>query len=106
LLRRPLRLGPWPATRVLSRPYVVGPAPPSLTPGEKQLYDKLLGPLEPSALTVQDVSGGCGDFYHVSVSSKVFRGMPLIKQHRLVQTILKDQIQDFHGIQVKTSADE
>lgn len=26
--------------------------------------------------------------------------MPVIKQHRLVQTILKEQIQGFHGIQV------
>jgi len=47
-----------------------------------------------------DRPGGCGDFYHVSVSSKAFRGMPLIKQHRLVQTILKEQILGFHGIQV------
>lgn len=57
LLRRPLRLGLRFATPCLSRLYVVGPAPPSLTTGEKQIYDKLLDALEPSALTVQDVSG-------------------------------------------------
>ena len=57
LLRRPVRLGLRSATPFLSRLYVVGPAPPGLTSGEKQIYDKLLDVLEPSALTVQDVSG-------------------------------------------------
>ena len=57
LFRRPLRLGLRSITPFLSRLYVVGRAPPSLTPGEKQIYDKLLDALEPSALTVQDVSG-------------------------------------------------
>lgn len=44
--------------------------------------------------------GGCGEFYHLQVSSKAFKGMPMIKQHRLVQQILKEEIKGFHGIQV------
>lgn len=102
------------------RLYALGPAPPEMTPGERQIYDKLVDTLEPAELDVKDVSGtriklaalvrssngdlgGCGDFYHVSVSSKAFKGLPLLKQHRLVQSILKEQISGFHGIQVGSS---
>jgi stress-induced morphogen len=53
---------------------------------------------------VQDISGGCGSMYGIAVSSEKFKGIPMIKQHRLVNEILGDQIKTWHGIQLKTKA--
>jgi stress-induced morphogen len=53
---------------------------------------------------VQDVSGGCGSMYAVSVTSDRFKGLPMIKQHRLVNEILKERIAGWHGLQLKTKA--
>jgi len=77
-----------------------------MTEGEQHIFNILNDKLDPSALAVQDVSGGCGEFYHLQVSSKAFKGMTMIKQHRLVQQILKEEIKGFHGIQLQTSVDE
>ena len=51
---------------------------------------------------VQDISGGCGTMYAVAITAEKFRGLPVIKQHRLVNEILSEQIKSWHGIQLKT----
>lgn len=40
--------------------------------------------------------------YGISVASEKFKGIPMVKQHRLVNEILGDQIKTWHGIQLKT----
>ena len=40
--------------------------------------------------------------YAVAITSARFRGLPVIRQHRLVNQVLADQIKDWHGIQLKT----
>lgn len=85
------------------RTFAVKAAPTGMTEGELHIFNLLNDKLDPGSLAVQDVSGGCGEFYHVQVSSKAFKGMPMIKQHRLVQQILKEEIKGFHGIQLQTS---
>ncbi|CCA71802.1 hypothetical protein PIIN_05737 [Serendipita indica DSM 11827] len=77
-----------------------------MTDGERHIFNILNDKLDPSSLVVQDVSGGCGEFYHLQVSSKAFKGLTMIKQHRLVQSLLKEEIKNFHGIQLQTSVDE
>ncbi|KAK5006441.1 hypothetical protein LTR28_006486 [Elasticomyces elasticus] len=52
--------------------------------------------------SVQDISGGCGSMYGIEVVSAQFKGMPVIKQHRLVNKILGEEIKKWHGIQLKT----
>lgn len=47
-------------------------------------------------------SGGCGSFYAISVEHESFKGLTMIKQHRLVNDLLKDDIKDMHGLQVST----
>jgi stress-induced morphogen len=42
--------------------------------------------------------------YAVNVTSDKFSGLPMIKQHRLVNEILGEQIKTWHGIQLKTKA--
>lgn len=46
-------------------------------------------------------SGGCGTFYAIKVTSPAFVGLSKVKQHRLVNTILKDEIKGIHGLTVR-----
>jgi stress-induced morphogen len=66
------------------------------------VFDKLKAELAPTELEVQDISGGCGSMYAVSIASHRFSGLPVIRQHRLVNQALGEQIKTWHGIQLKT----
>ncbi|KWU46997.1 bola-like protein, partial [Rhodotorula sp. JG-1b] len=68
--------------------------------GEQALKAKLEEKLQGAKVDVQDVSGGCGSFYAISVEHESFKGLTMIKQHRLVNDLLKDDIKDMHGLQV------
>ncbi|CAK7892382.1 bolA-like protein 3 [[Candida] anglica] len=69
---------------------------------EKQIYTILEDRFKPSNLEVKDVSGGCGSMFAILVESTEFKGIPMIKQHRLVNEVLKDEISKWHGLQLKT----
>ena len=56
----------------------------------------------PTKITVEDRSGGCGANFYILVESSAFKGMPRIKQHRLVQDILKDEIAKWHAVSIET----
>jgi len=58
----------------------------------------------PQELRVEDVSGGCGAMFTVHIVSEAFEGMPMVQQHRLVNSVLKDQIAAMHGIVLNTAA--
>lgn len=53
---------------------------------------------------VQDISGGCGSMYALDIESPKFKGLTVIKQHKLVNEILKDEIKSWHGVQLRTKA--
>lgn len=55
------------------------------------------------SLTV-DVLGGCGTFYAILIKSEAFRGLSTIKQHRLVNETLKEEIEGIHGLQVRSQS--
>ncbi|KAI7880634.1 bola-like protein [Lichtheimia hyalospora FSU 10163] len=76
----------------------------SMSQGEQHIYNKLTQALEPHKLRVVDVSGGCGSMYAIDIASKSFEGTSIVKQHRMVNQILKEEIKDMHGLQLKTSA--
>jgi stress-induced morphogen len=42
--------------------------------------------------------------YAVSITSEKFKDLPVIKQHRLVNEILGEDIKSWHGIQLRTKA--
>jgi stress-induced morphogen len=42
--------------------------------------------------------------FQVSVISDKFVKMPLVKQHKMVQDLLKDEIKNMHGITIKTKS--
>ncbi|KAG7191698.1 uncharacterized protein KQ657_002834 [Scheffersomyces spartinae] len=71
---------------------------------EQKIFDKLQAQFEPTKLEVKDVSGGCGSMFAILVESNKFKGIPMIKQHRLVNEVLKDDIAQWHGIQLRTKA--
>jgi stress-induced morphogen len=73
----------------------------TLLPGESLISQKLSKSLSPSSLKVTDVSGGCGSMYSIEISSEKFKDLSLVQQHRLVQDVIKDEIKEMHGIQIK-----
>ncbi|GJN90512.1 hypothetical protein Rhopal_003523-T1 [Rhodotorula paludigena] len=91
-----------PHRRTFSRSPV--PQAEQLTDGEKTLKDRLEQGLDGAKVQVQDVSGGCGSFYAISVEHESFKGLSMIKQHRIVNDLLKDDIKGMHGLQLKTKA--
>ncbi len=53
---------------------------------------------------VQDISGGCGSMYAIEIESPKFKGLSVIKQHKLVNQVLKEEIAQWHGVQLRTRA--
>lgn len=61
--------------------------------------------MEQSALgaeltAVYDTAGGCGSFYAISISHPSFKGLSTMKQHRIVNGLLAEEIKGMHGLQV------
>lgn len=44
--------------------------------------------------------------YAVSITSEKFRGVPMVKQHRLVNEALGERIKQWHGLQLRTKIPE
>lgn len=90
---------------VLARAYSVDKSTlPPMDKYETFIFQKLNEQLDPSKLSVQDVSGGCGSMFAISIVSEKFKGISMIKQHRLVNSILSEEIKKWHGIQLVTKA--
>ncbi|KAJ3084439.1 bola-like protein [Rhizoclosmatium globosum] len=87
--------------RIIRRYSTAGPS--TLTAGEQRIHALLQSKLSPVKLNVKDVSGGCGSMYAVEVASAQFKGLPLVKQHRLVVAAIEEEIKSAHGVQIKTS---
>ena len=73
----------------------------TMTQAERAIYDKLTTAFDPSALHVQDISGGCGSMYALEITSARFRGLSVVKQHKLVNGVLEDEIRSWHGVQLR-----
>eukprot|EP00123_Amoebidium_parasiticum_P001097 comp12102_c0_seq1/m.6836 comp12102_c0_seq1/g.6836 ORF comp12102_c0_seq1/g.6836 comp12102_c0_seq1/m.6836 type:complete len:114 (-) comp12102_c0_seq1:80-421(-) len=77
-------------------------APLRLSAGEQQIYDRLKKELDPTEIQVADISGGCGASYHVYVASPKFKGLSMLKQHQLVNTVLKEELKSMHALRIET----
>lgn len=64
------------------------------------IKSKLLAAMTPAVLDVKDVSGGCGEFFNVTIVSDRFEGMGTLARHRAVNGLIKDEIKSLHGIVV------
>jgi stress-induced morphogen len=79
-------------------------APEHLNEKEKMIWELLMKELQCTSLEVQDISGGCGSMYGIDVVSERFRGLNMLKQQRLVNQVLGEEIKGWHGVQLKTRA--
>lgn len=106
----------------IRRAFYTTEAPSGLSAGEKHIYEKLTEALTPHKLRVADVSGikkhiclshmytishgmllflgGCGSMYAIDIAAKKFEGTSIVKQHRMVNDVLKEEIKGMHGLQV------
>jgi stress-induced morphogen len=57
--------------------------------------------LDDHTLTLLVGAGGCGSFYAITIASQAFKGLPVVKQHKLVTETLKEEIEGIHGLQVR-----
>ncbi|KAI1167402.1 bola-like protein [Nemania serpens] len=76
--------------------------PDYLNDAESAIWDKLVAEFSPTELLVQDISGGCGSMYGIEISSDKFRGVNMLKQQRMVNAVLVEEMKDWHGIQLRT----
>lgn len=49
-----------------------------------------------------DESDGCGAKFSVVIVSDKFLGKPLLARHRLVNTVLQEELKDIHAFTQKT----
>ncbi|KAJ1524204.1 hypothetical protein ONE63_010725 [Megalurothrips usitatus] len=54
-------------------------------------------------IEVVDISGGCGAMYDITVEAPELKGLSIVKQHRMVNEALKEEIKDMHGLRINTS---
>jgi BolA-like protein 3 len=76
--------------------------PDYLDAAESEIWDKLAAEFAPTELMVQDVSGGCGSMYGIEIASEKFRGANMLKQQRMVNAVLGEQMKSWHGVQLRT----
>ncbi|CAJ2510276.1 Uu.00g061760.m01.CDS01 [Anthostomella pinea] len=76
--------------------------PDYLNEAESAVWDKLMAEFSPTELMVQDISGGCGSMYGIEIASNKFRGANMLKQQRMVNAVLGDQLKGWHGVQLRT----
>lgn len=63
----------------------------------------ILKSIPDTQVQIEDLTG-TGDHFGITVISKVFRGKPLVEQHRIVQRALQPALDDgsIHAVQIKT----
>ncbi|KAF4041714.1 BolA-like protein [Phytophthora infestans] len=76
------------------------------TEAEQAMHTTLQTQLEAVHVKVTDVSGGCGSMFDVEVASPQFAGQSRVKQHRMVNEILKEEIKSMHGLTIRTMTPE
>ena len=70
--------------------------------GEHPIAAKLKAALDATHVAVEDLSDGCGAKLKITIVSAKFEGLPLLKQHRLVNDAAKDELSAVHAFNLKT----
>lgn len=92
-----------PSTTAANPPDPALPEKPDyLNDAESAVWDKLVAEFSPTELLVQDISGGCGSMYGIEISSEKFRGVNMLKQQRMVNAVLSNEMKNWHGVQLRT----
>lgn len=72
----------------------------------EQLQTKISKELEASHCEVTDLSDGCGAKFSAVIVSTKFEGKPLLARHRLVNSVLEDEMKSIHAFTQKTLTPE
>ena len=73
---------------------------------ENHIKEKLSKALEAEHCEVVDASDGCGGKFEVVIVSKQFEGKPLLQRHRLVNSVLEEELKTIHAFSQKTLTPE
>ncbi|KAG6616175.1 bolA-like protein 3 isoform X2 [Phytophthora cinnamomi] len=90
----------------LARAWLSSSADGAGSEAEQAMHAALQTRLEAVHVKVTDVSGGCGSMFDIEVASAQFAGQSRVKQHRMVNEILKEEIKDMHGLTIRTMTPE
>ena len=72
------------------------------TISEEVLHDKIMEGLSASFVEVTDESDGCGARFTILVVSSAFEGLPLLRRHRMVNGVIKEELEVIHAITLVT----
>ncbi len=73
---------------------------------ESKLRDILQQNFPDAKIIIQDTAGD-QDHYAIDITSEIFVGLPLIKQHKLVKNALSEVLkQELHAVTIKTRIKE
>ncbi len=74
------------------------------TETESAIQEKLQKALTVKDVDVRDTSGGCGTMFEIKVAADEFKDKSIVQQHKVVTKILQDEISQWHGFVLLTSA--
>ncbi|KAF4317836.1 hypothetical protein BBO99_00007740 [Phytophthora kernoviae] len=94
------------AKRPMSRAWFSSSGDGTGSEAEQAMHSALAARLEAVHVKVTDVSGGCGSMFDIEVASPQFKGQSRVKQHRMVNEILKEEIKSMHGLTIRTMTPE
>jgi len=69
---------------------------------EEFLTEKLTKELEAQHVEVKDLSDGCGGKFEALIVSPKFEGLGLLARHRLVNSVLGEELKTIHAFSQKT----
>ncbi|XP_055954017.1 bolA-like protein 2 [Argiope bruennichi] len=70
------------------------------------IQKKLEKELEATFVSVEDMSDGCGAKFNAIVVTPKFEGVPLLQRHRMVNEVLKEEMNSIHAFTQKTLTPE
>jgi len=65
---------------------------------KSRIQQKLVTSLKPTHLDIEDVSGGCGEFFRLLIVSKEFEGKSIMQQHKLVKSTIAEEIKGMNSL--------
>ena len=74
------------------------------TDTESAIEQKLQKALSVQHVEVRDTSGGCGTMFQIRLVAQEFQNKSIVQQHKVVTKVLKDDISQWHGFTLLTSA--
>ncbi|XP_054723059.1 bolA-like protein 2 [Uloborus diversus] len=73
---------------------------------QQYIEDKLKKELDTVFVSVEDLSDGCGAKFNAIIVSPKFDGVALLQRHRMVNEILKEEMNSIHAFTQKTLTPE